>query len=47
MSLSFSVDAAHQGSSFVSVLAVPMAKFSADSAIGCEANGSLTLWVKS
>jgi hypothetical protein len=34
MSLSFSVDGAQQGSSFVSGVAIPMAKFSADSPMG-------------
>jgi hypothetical protein len=47
MSDLLSVEGAQQGSSFFSVVAVPMAKFSADSAMGSRATGSLALWVKS
>jgi hypothetical protein len=47
MSLFLSVDGAQQGSSYLSNVAVPMAKHSANATICCEANGSLTLWVKS
>lgn len=47
MSLSFSVDGAQQVGSLFSVVAVPMAKFSADSSMGSRATGCLSVWVKS
>jgi hypothetical protein len=47
MSLFLPVDGAQQVSSVFSVVAVPMAKFSADSAMGSRATGCLSVWVKS
>jgi hypothetical protein len=47
MSLFLSVDGAQPGSSFFSAWSVPMAKFSADAAMGSVGTGSVVLWSKS